>query len=215
MDQQFDDEERPPLTEEDISKAILMGARQGRSGCHDYVELEDLTQVCWLDLLEKPKKYSRYIAQGNFNGLVKEMVRTSGQFAHREKAIRLGYKPEDLFFYSKKVLREVIPVILESWVSGDLYEFEYSDRALWIDIDRALKELSDADLQIVRWAFTDDEDTVAAKLGLSDSAASMRVSRLLDKIRETLGGENPAPRRRSLSNAASQAATRNQWDGEG
>ena len=144
-----------------------------------------------------------------------EFNRKCTQYAHKQKAAALGYRPEDLFFYSKKVLREIIPVILESWESGDLYEFEYTDRALWVDVDRALRQMSAADLQIIRWAFTDDEDTVAAKLGLSPGAASMRVSRLLDKIREGLGGENPAPRRRSLSNAASQAMTRNQWDGEG
>jgi len=95
-------DEVPPLTDEDVSKAIAMGARQGRAGCHGYVELEDLVQVCWLDLLEKPHKYNRYEARGNFTGLVKEMVRTAGAYAQREKASVLGYKPEDLFFYSKR-----------------------------------------------------------------------------------------------------------------
>lgn len=220
MAQQFEGETGgtdvvPPLSEEDIGKAILMGARQGRAGCHGYVELEDLVQVCWLDLLEKPHKYNRYEARGNFTGLVKEMVRTAGAYAQREKASVLGYKPEDLFFYSKRTLRETIPVILNSWETGEAYEFEYPDRALWMDIDEALRQLPMADLQMIRWAFEDDRSVVASKLGISEAAAKQRVNRLLDKLRMYLGGENPLPRRRSISNAASQAATRNAWDGEG
>jgi hypothetical protein len=219
MDQPYDEVggvlETPPLEDEDVSKAILMGARQGLSGCHGYVELEDLVQVCWLDRLEKPGKYRRYEARGDFTGLVKEMVRTAGVYAQREKANALGYKPEDLFFYSRRVLREVIPAILNSWSTGELYEFEYRDRALWMDIDGALKKMADADLQMIRWAFEDDRSVVAGKLGISEDAASMRVGRLLDKVRQTLGGENPTPRRRTLSNAASQAANRNAWDGGG
>jgi hypothetical protein len=215
MDQQYDETEPAPLSEEDVSKAKQSAVRSTRNKFWGYAEWEDLMQVAELALLETPQKFSRMADAGNYTGVWQEFNRKCTQYAHKQKAAALGYRPEDLFFYSKKVLREIIPVILESWESGDLYEFEYTDRALWVDVDRALRQMSAADLQIIRWAFTDDEDTVATKLGLSVGAASMRVSRLLDKIREGLGGENPAPRRRSLSNAASQAMTRNQWDGEG
>lgn len=190
-------------------------ARYVRNKFYGYTELEDVLQVLRLNMLEHPNKYNKLINAGSADFLSKEFIRVGSRYAMKDKAAALGFKPEDLFFYSKKVLREIIPVILESWQSGDLYEFEYTDRALWVDVDRGLRKLSASELQIIRWAFQDDEDTVALKLGISEGAASMRVSRLLDKIREGLGGENPAPRRRSLSNAASQAMTRNQWDGEG
>lgn len=214
MDQPYDDESAP-LTGEDVLKAKVSAVRSVRNKFYGYAEWEDLMQVAELALLETPQKFARLAEAGNYTGVWQEFNRKCTQYAHKQKAAALGYKPEDLFFYSKKVLREIIPVVLESWASGDLYEFEYTDRALWVDVDRALKTLSASELQIIRWAFQDDDDTVAAKLGISVGAASMRVSRLLDKLREGLGGENPAPRRRSLSNAASQAMTRNQWDGEG
>jgi hypothetical protein len=214
MDQPYDNE-HPPLTAEDVSSIMQSSAKYVRNRFYGYTELSDVLQVLKLDMLEHPTKYSKLTAKGSADFLSKEFIRVGSRYAMKDKAAALGFKPEDLFFYSKKALREMIPVILESWDSGDLYEFEYTDRALWIDIDRALKALSASDLQIIRWAFTDDEDTVAVKLGLTEGAASMRVSRLLDKIREDLGGENPTPRRKSLSNAASQAVTRNQWDGEG
>lgn len=204
-----------PLTQEDISAAKTSAVRKVRSQFWGFVEWDDLMQVAELALLETPQKFARLAEAGNYTGVWQEFNRKCTQYAHKQKAAALGYRPEDLFFYSKKVLREIIPVILESWESGDLYEFEYTDRALWVDVDRALKALTASELQIIRWAFQGDDDTVADRLGISEGAASMRVSRLLDKIREGLGGENPAPRRRSLSNAASQAMTRNQWDGEG
>lgn len=214
MEQPYD-EESAPLTAEDILRAKQSAVRSVRNKFYGYAEWEDLMQVAELALLETPQKFSRLAEAGNYTGIWQEFNRKCTQYAHKQKAAALGYRPEDLFFYSKKVLREIIPIILESWESGDLYEFEYTDRALWVDVDRALKGLPASELQVIQWAFQDDEDTVADKLGISVGAASMRVSRLLDKIREGLGGENPAPRRRSLSNAASQAMTRNQWDGEG
>lgn len=214
MEQQYDDESAP-LTEEDILKAKQSAVRSVRNKFYGYAEWDDLMQVAELALLETPQKFARLSEAGNYTGVWQEFNRKCTQYAHKQKAAALGYKPEDLFFYSKKVLREIIPVILESWESGDLYEFEYTDRALWVDVDRALKGLTASELQIIRWAFQGDDDTVADRLGISEGAASMRVSRLLDKIREGLGGENPAPRRRSLSNAAAQAQTRNQWGGEG
>lgn len=214
MEQQYDDESAP-LTDEDILKAKQSAVRSVRNKFYGYAEWEDLMQVAELALLETPQKFARLSEAGNYTGVWQEFNRKCTQYAHKQKAAALGYRPEDLFFYSKKVLREIIPVILESWESGDLYEFEYTDRALWVDVDRALKVLTASELQIIRWAFQGDDDTVAERLGISQGAASMRVSRLLDKIREGLGGENPAPRRRSLSNAASMAMTRNQWDGEG
>lgn len=215
MDLQYVDDEAAPLTDEEIDRALHSAVRSVRNKFYGYVEWEDLKQVAELARLETPQKFARLSEAGNYTGVWQEFNRKCTQYAHKQKAAALGYRPEDLFFYSKKVLREIIPVILESWESGDLYEFEYTDRALWVDVDRALKALPASELQIIRWAFQDDEDTVADRLGISMGAASMRVSRLLDKIREGLGGENPAPRRRSLSNAASQAMTRNQWDGEG
>lgn len=215
MVQPYDDNEYPPLTGEDVSSIMQSSAKYVRNRFFGYTELADILQVLRLDMLEHPIKYNKLIDAGSADFLSKEYIRVGSRYAMKDKAAALGFKPEDLFFYSKKVLREIIPVILESWDSGDLYEFEYQDRALWVDVDRALRKLSASELQIIRWAFTDDNDTVAGRLGLSQGAAAMRVSRLLDKIREDLGGENPSPRRRSLSNAASQAMTRNQWDGEG
>lgn len=215
-----DVEETSPLTDEDILKAKQSAVRSVRNRFFGYAEWEDLMQVAELALLETPQKFAKLAQAGNYTGVWQEFNRKCTQYAHKQKAAALGYRPEDLFFYSKKVLREIIPVILESWDSGDLYEFEYMDRALWVDVDRALKALTPAELQVIRWAFEKDDDSVgtsrvASNLGLTVGASAQRVDRLLGKIREGLGGENPAPRRRSLSNAASQAMTRNAWDGEG
>jgi hypothetical protein len=219
MDQQYAVDEQPPLTQEEVAKAITMGARQGRAGCIGYTELDDLIQVCWLDTLEKPRKYQRYINAGNFNGLVKEMVRTSGSYAQREKAAVLGYKPEDLFFYSRRILREVIPAILEYQQTGETFEYEYPDRALWLDVSAGLRELSLADQQLITWAFAGDPgrevgaNRVAAHLGISQAAAISRTGRVLDKLRGHLGGDNPFERRRIRSSASAQAELQHQWEG--
>jgi hypothetical protein len=219
MDPQYAVDEQPPLTEEEVAKAITMGARQGRAGCIGYTELDDLIQVCWLDTLEKPRKYQRYINVGNFNGLVKEMVRTAGAYAQREKASVLGYRAEDLFFYSRRILREVIPAVIEHTSTGELFEFEYPDRALWLDVCSGLGELKQSDYQILVWAFKGDPgrdagaDVVAGHLGISRVAAASRVNRVLDKLRGHVGGDNPFERRRVRSSASAQAELQHQWEG--
>lgn len=214
-------DERQPLTNEDVSKAIAIASKQAMTSCYGYVEREDLSQVCWLDMFEKRTKYDRYLTSGNFNGLIKELLRTAGTFAQREKAAKTGYRTEDLFFYSKRHLRELIPVVLNSWQTGDEFEHEYTDRSSWLDVEIGLQSLSASDYQIICWAFLDDPEeeagylNVGAHLGISSDAARQRVNRVLDRLREALGGENPFSRRKAVSNAASMAQTRNQWDGEG
>lgn len=215
------DSEKPPLTEDEIAKAVSLAAKQGMAGLHGYVEKQDLMQICWLDLLEHPKKYNRYTSKGNFSGLVKELVRTSGAYGHKEKAARLGYKTDDLFFYSVNLLREVIPAVLESWSTGESFEHEYRDRAIWMDVETGLKLLSESDYQIICWCFFTDPgeevgyQNVASRLSIGTEAARQRVNRILGRVRTHIGGENPFDHRRVRSNASAMAELRNQWDGEG
>lgn len=207
------DSEVIELTDEDVSKAKHTAIKRVISRFYGYVEYEDLSQVAALAEIEHPRKFHKFVIDGNALGYHQEIHRVCALYAHKEKAAALGYRVEDLFFYSKKVLREVIPAVLEHWDSGDEFEFEYVDRALWLDIENALAELSEADYQIVVWAFRDG-NVVADRLGIGDNAASNRVDRVLRKLQETLGGGNPAPRRHAKSNAAARAETSNQWLGE-
>lgn len=221
MEVQFDNEDTKPLTQEEVDKALATAVKRVLSRFYGYVEREDLIQVARLALLEHPKKFSSWQQKGEYLNIHSELHRVCAKYAHKEKADKLGYRPEDLFFYSKKSLREHIPAILESWEADDHFEFEYSDRAMWLDIEAALKELSQSEYQILWWAFKGDPQdtsgtsTVAKHLNLSETAAASRIDRVLNKLREQLGGDNPWHTRKAKSNAAARAELGNQWDGEG
>ena len=221
MEAQYDNEDTKPLTQEEVDKALATAVKRVLSRFYNYVEREDLKQVAELALLEHPKKFAQWQQKGEYLNIHSELHRICAKYAHKEKADKLGYRPEDLFFYSKKALREHIPAILESWETDDCFEFEYSDRAMWLDIEAALKSLEQYEYQILWWAFKGDPGdssgvaTVASHLNLSESAAASRIDRILNKLREQLGGDNPWHARKAKSNAAAVAELRNQWDGNG
>lgn len=220
MEAQTEDE-RPPLTEGAISNTINSTAKSVCKRFHGYVEPEDLAQVMFLDMLEKPHKYQRYVEGGSQLFLGKELSRTATAYAQKEKAAKLGYRPEDLFFYSKRALREHIPPVLETWASGQVHEFEYRDYTPLLDVARALNSLSASDYQMICWAFLGDPqeeagyDTVGRHLSIDRDAARRRVDRVLGKMQEFLGGGSPFHRRRTRSNASAMAELNHQWDGEG
>lgn len=214
-------EARLPLTEGAIAHTIQSTARYVRRSFYDYVELDDLIQQAHLDMLEKPHKYKRYIDGGNSRFLAAEISRTCTAYAQKEKAAKLGYKTEDLFFYSKRALREHIPAVLETWSADEHHEFEYRDRTTLVDVARALVELSASDYQMICWAFLGDPQeeagyaTVGRHLGIDPKAAQSRIDRILLKMQESLGGGSPFHRRKAVSNASAQAQTRHVYDGEG
>ncbi|HET7640134.1 MAG TPA: hypothetical protein VFK47_15515 [Ktedonobacteraceae bacterium] len=215
------DSEVQSLTDEDINRALNGAATKVRSRFYGYVELDDLKQQGRLARLEHPIKFRRLAESGNYLGTWQEFNRVMSAYANKERAAKTGYKAEDLFFYNKRLLRELIPAILNSWQTGNEFEHEYHDRSAWMDVESGLQALTASDYQIICWAFLDDPGeeagyaNVGAHLGITSDAARQRVNRILDHIRETLGGPNPFTRRRAVSNAAAMAKTRNQWDGEG
>ena len=214
-------DEATSLTEEEVDRALHSAAVKVRSRFYNYVDLDDLKQQGRLARLEKPLKFRKMAEAGNYLGTWQEFNRVMSAYAYKEKAAKTGYRAEDLFFYNKRMLRELIPAILNSWQTGDEFEHEYHDRSAWLDVENGLLALSASDYQIICWAFLDDPSeeagnaNVGTHLSITSDAARQRVNRILDHIRETLGGENPWSRRKVMSNAASMAATRNQWDGEG
>lgn len=212
--------EPEPWGEEDVSRLVYSAARQVRGRFSAYVDFEDLMQEAWLAVYST-SKLAEWQSQGEQGKgrLRRHMLKACSLYAQKNKAAKLGYRHTDLFYYSPGLLRHMISLVLES--IGDereIYE-GFPDRALWIDVESALLTLSDSDYQIVWWAFKGDLDEeegyelVGSRLGISRDAARKRVNRILRRIQSGLGGENPAPRRRSKSNAQSLAELRTAWEG--
>lgn len=209
-----------PLSPDDIAKITASAVRKASGRFHGYVEQEDVSQVAQVALLEKPRKVEEWILAGDAARLYQWIFKNCMIYGHKEKAAAVGYRMEDLFFYSLRSLRELIPAILEAWSGHDGFEWEYPDRTAWLDVSEALSGLTEAEYQIVWWAFKGDPEedagyaNVAGHLGITVDAGRQRLNRVLRRMQESLGGENPRPRRKARSNAAAMAETHQAWDGE-
>lgn len=214
--------ESEPWGEDDITRIVYSGARRIRGRFSNYVELDDLIQEAWLCVYSSPKMLAEWQTQGQAGKgrLTRAVMKACALYAQKAKAAKLGYRHTDLFYYGPKLFRHMISLILESLGQEDAYS-SFPDRAIWLDVETALLTLSDSDYQIIWWAFKGDLDeeegysNVASHLGLTSDAARQRVNRILRRMQTTLGGENPAPRRKTRSNAQSLAELRAQWEGEG
>jgi len=207
--------------DDDIAKIVQSAARRARGRFSGYISLEDTIQEGWLAVYTT-KKLAEWQGQGQEgrNRLYRLVLKSCALYGHREKAAKIGYKYGDLFFYGIMVMRKILPAVLDSYEDQDPYE-DFSDRSLWMDVNVALATLTEAEYQIIWWAFHGDPEesegyaNVAGHLGLSADAARQRVNRILRRMQDTLGGENPAPRRYRRSNAQALAETRSAWEGEG
>lgn len=210
-----------PWGDDHIERTVTVVARKATNRFHGYVELQDMLQEARLAVITARKLPEWQLeGQPGKDRLFRWLLKSCLLYGQQEKAAKLGYKPADLYFYGMKSFRELIPVVLDSWVSNDLYEDVYPDRAMWLDVSSALLSLSESDYQMVCWAFHGEPgeeegyELVSRNLGISIDAARQRVGRILRKMQDSLGGENPSPKRARKSNAQAQAETRNAWDGD-
>jgi len=214
-------EEPEPWGADEVSKIVYSAARRVRGRFHNYVELDDLIQEAWLCIYSSPKKMAEWQFQGQAGKgrLTRAVMKACSLYSQKVKAARLGYRPDDLFYYGPKLFRHMIVQILEAIGENENYE-NFPDRAVWVDVETALLTLSDSDYQIIWWAFKGDLDeeegyaNVASHLGLTPDAARQRVNRILRRMQNTLGGENPTPRRKARSNAQAAAELLAQWEGD-
>ena len=205
-----------PLSPTKVAKTIQSAARKAAGSFYGYVPFEDMLQQAHLATLEHPRKFQRHVDEGDAKRLWGMVYKSCSQYGQKQKAAALGYRVEDLYFYSMGTLRRVLPLVLEGLETPE----SYTESDAFMDITRALESLSGADWQLIWWAFHGDPEeeagyaNVAAHLSLTDGAARGRVDRVLRRLQELLGGENPAPRNHRRSNAAAMAETRSAWDGE-
>lgn len=207
-----------PLSQAKVAQTIQSAARKAAGSFYGYVPFEDMLQQGHLATLEHPRKFQQHVDAGDAKRLYGMVYKACSLYGQKQKAIFLGYRVEDLYFYSLKALRRILPLVLDEMESPG--SFQEAD--VFMDVSAALESLSGADWQLIWWAFHGDPEeeagyaTVATHLALTDGAARGRVDRVLRRLQELLGGENPSPRRsHRASNAAALAETRNSWDGEG
>jgi hypothetical protein len=169
----------------DITKIIKYTTAQVTMRYRRWVDRDDMTQELNLYLLGDGKREAkRAVTVGQMNRLLRGVA---VQYAEREKAVKSGYSPDDVIWYSRELLEDVlIPLALDDTFDGVISDRLGSSQSLSlvtmvVDVRRAIKAVG--------------ADVVS--------------------VHAFLGGGQPNTggyRRRSVSNASAQSITRQTED---
>lgn len=215
------DDTPEPWSDDAIPRAVGSAARIAGRRFSGFASRDDLSQEAWLWICTHETKMLEWQSLGEpgRRKLVRALINTCTAFGQKEKAEKSGYKAGDNYYYGLGWLKEFLPTVFAKGMNLDADTYaDFSDRSMWLDVTRAIGSLSESEYEILRRAFQDDPaeeegyNNVADFLGLSYDAARQRVNRVLRKIQNYLGGENPHPRRKMRSNAQALAETRNQYE---
>lgn len=201
------------------------------------VDWEDIAQELRLWWVKNHARIGRYLvedaehqdAKPGTKKLMRALSLEASGYCQVEKARHLGYRVEDLFFYTTGALRELLTMALdyECWLQlGQRSVEDGSPRvaaspaegnnlvAVLSDVRRGLDLVSDADRDLLVALYRDamSEAELAERAGLTVEAINKRHDRALMRLRDALGGERPPMHegpgaRRVIGNAAARAMT--------
>lgn len=167
---------------------------------------------------KEPEDFERYVARVLRNEALDLGVDI--------KAQAVGYKRDDLTWYSKGELRQLLPSVFdaEKWheppQSDGRSVKSYAEGNNWVailsDVSRAYDSLEKDDREIL-FAFHAEDHTnkmLAERQGISEQLMSYRHDKAIDRLLTALGGPRPQMRddlwsgRRAVGNAQAAAMTK-------
>jgi hypothetical protein len=200
------------FTEEDLS-ALESASKIVASRYRGYVDYSDLTQECFLWLIEN---YSKVLAWREEYGekhasrtLIKALRHACERYARKEKAQVDGYEPADEFFYSIPVVANMLRLYfdperftlpaqdLSPRVSGGAPAQEGGNlMAMVADVGRSYEALPPHDKRLLAFVYSTGDpqenlSLLATEWECSPDAARLRVGRVVGRLRERLGGASP------------------------
>lgn len=170
------------------------------------VDRDDIEQEIWMWFLTHPAKVREWseLDDKHREKMVARSIRNAAMtFCVKEKARIEGYHVDDLFWYSKDFIKELLPSVMsEDWKrvqagSGPSNK-PVSESGDWlayaVDIRRAYDALTPEDQEMVRIFYIEDGDGHALQEATGRPtvrAAEMAANRAVGKMVKFLGGERP------------------------
>lgn len=141
---------------------------------HPTIDPADITQHLWEKWLDKNDSVAKYVhdeedERGKAK-LLSTLSRWAAEFCHTEEAAQRGYRYEDLAFYSRKHLRNLLPLLGEpyTWTSYAVKADDPSGRtvvkpesergddlAVLADLRAAWSKLTETERNVLRVRFVD------------------------------------------------------------
>lgn len=173
------------------------------------VQRDDIVQELWMWFLTHPGKVKEWMAYPLKDGdkLFGRSLRNAAMtFCVKEKARVEGYHVDDLFWYSKDFIKELLPAVLsedwkriqESFEHGSASTKAPNEGGDWMayasDIRKAYDNLDDEDRKLVDLFYVNDVHgsvLMEATGRPTIRAAEMAANRAVGKMVKFLGGERP------------------------
>ena len=168
------------------------------------VERDDIEQECWMWMVTHPAKIREWLALDNGQSLIAKSLRNAAiTYSVKEKARIEGYHVDDLFWYSKDFIKELLPAVMsDDWkkisASEGASNKPASESGDWMayatDIRKAFDQLSDEDKYAVDLFYVQEVDGGTLQRELDRPtirAAEMLANRAVGKMVKFLGGDRP------------------------
>lgn len=201
-----------------------------------FVQLHEVENEMVLWWLTHQDDAARYLDEDVYDRKEGERIltrclrRAGSSYARAQRAVQLGYEPEDEVFYNREMVREFLPCLFgqdgtresRPEVSSTTPHRPDSSQSMNFettiaDVASAFSKLSKPQQRLLMlYGSGHSMAEIGATVSVSADAAKARVERALDSLVRRLGGTNPHPRggRRAMSNAQAQAITSGQEAGE-
>lgn len=221
-----------------VAKAVNQTAKQVAKSQREYIAEDDLRQEAWIWVFAHTKKVNGWLdddetaSQKNARGLLSSSLRVHlHKMCQKERMRRDGTAEGDYYHYSRNVVEQLLPdafdpdagtTMVSAAPQGEYVRsskqpsegFEY--HAMLSDIRAGLASLPANDKRILwdRFAFGgNDIGVMAASAQVEERTIRYRLSRAINRLIRSIGGETPRRMRPRRSNAAAQVETRRTEEG--
>lgn len=196
------------FTEKEMNLAF-QGAKSAHSSARGLLPLDDLVQEARLWMVSHPDKVETWRDEGRHGGnkLRKACRQHCLTVVQRERRLQSGLRPGDSYFYSPAVIADLLPYIWDAtdWIGGSAVTLddvrslprpsEGNNRlAIIADVRSAYQKLQDQDqvlLSLLHQHGGETYESVALMLDVHERTIRRREERIIDRMVELLGGENP------------------------
>lgn len=173
------------------------------------IDRDDIVQECWLWFLEHPNKVHDWMQMDTKDGdkmFARSIRNAASRYCVNEKARIEGYHVDDLFWYSKDFIKDLLPAVLsEDWKrvvdggAGGATPKPPSESGDWMayaaDVRRAYEALDEEDRMLVDLFYVQDvhgQVLMEASERPSIRAAEMAANRAVGRMVKFLGGDRPS-----------------------
>lgn len=191
------------ISDEGMNEFIKKVAGNVASSFPEYVETDDVTSELWVWYLENEDTVRSMITDNESwePMLYGTMARVASTFALKLEADYHGYSPDDVYYYSTPVVKELLKDVFdyEDWQSFSSFgdgqpkakrQTPTSDRVdMLIDVKRGLEQITERQYNIIVWRYKYgfDDELIAQAMEIKPVSVPKTLDRAVEALKRKMG----------------------------